>query len=331
MKPTAFLITIDTEGDNLWKDATQITTKNAQFLPRFQALCEKYGFKPCYLTNYEMATDPVYQAFAQDVIRRNAGEIGMHLHAWNSPPIHDLTGGKDAFYKPYLIEYPEQVMREKIHYMTALLEDTFSLKIHSHRAGRWAFNSTYAKILREEGYVVDCSVTPHIDWSGTRGSPDGNGGTNYRNFPTHAYFLDENDISRPGNSHLLEIPMTIQPKDADNWLEQLKKRVRALRGRYKHQWLRPRQGNLEEMQRVCHNAQEHGQDYLEFMLHSSEFMPAGSPTFPNEATIERLFEDLEILFSELSEYCFGCTPSEYHDRFVAAQAEKTDTKTNLPG
>ncbi len=30
-------------------------------------------------------------------------------------------------------------MREKVDYMTRLLEDTFQTKMVSHRAGRWAF------------------------------------------------------------------------------------------------------------------------------------------------------------------------------------------------
>src|SRR5512144_2975448 len=47
----SFLITIDTEGDNLWSRPREITTGNARYLPRFQALCEKYGLKPTYLTN----------------------------------------------------------------------------------------------------------------------------------------------------------------------------------------------------------------------------------------------------------------------------------------
>ena len=39
-----FLITIDTEGDDLWSHPRNITTKNARYLPRFQKLCESYGF-----------------------------------------------------------------------------------------------------------------------------------------------------------------------------------------------------------------------------------------------------------------------------------------------
>lgn len=47
-----FLITVDTEGDNLWqwKPGEKITTENSLFIPRFQELCEKYGLIPTYLT-----------------------------------------------------------------------------------------------------------------------------------------------------------------------------------------------------------------------------------------------------------------------------------------
>ena len=116
----AFLITIDTEGDDLWKRPRNITSRNARFLPRFQILCEKYALKPTYLVNYEMAKNSFFIEFGRDIIKRNAGEIGMHLHAWNNPPCIQLT--KDDFlYHPYLIEYSEQLMDDKIYH--ALLQE----------------------------------------------------------------------------------------------------------------------------------------------------------------------------------------------------------------
>lgn len=163
MTKPAFLITIDTEGDNLWQNHDRITTENTRFLPRFQALCEKYAFKPVYLTNYEMVMDPAYVEFARDVIARGVGEVGMHLHAWNSPPLTPLTDD-DWRHKPYLIEYPTDQIRAKVDHMTKLLEDAFQTKMLSHRAGRWAFNEYYASLLLEYGYQVDCSVTPRVNW-----------------------------------------------------------------------------------------------------------------------------------------------------------------------
>ena len=106
MSETPFIITIDTEGDDLWANPREITTRNSQYLPRFQSLCERFRFKPVYLANYEMAMSDVFVEFARDVIARGAGEIGMHLHAWNSPPLVPLTSDDFRFH-PYLIEYPE--------------------------------------------------------------------------------------------------------------------------------------------------------------------------------------------------------------------------------
>ncbi|EOC0417591.1 polysaccharide deacetylase family protein [Cronobacter malonaticus] len=314
MHKPAFLITIDTEGDNLWQKHDSITTENAKYLPRFQELCEKYHFKPVYLTNYEMATDPFYIEFAKDVIVRNTAEIGMHLHAWNSPPIVPLTSD-DWLHKPYLIEYTDAVMREKVAYMTMLLEDTFQTKMHSHRAGRWAFDERYARLLLEHGYQVDCSVTPKVNWQTAKGAPHGTGGTDYRHFPHHAYFIDENDICREGSSPLLEVPMSIQYKHSalmnsiKEGYDRLRKKVRSP----SVYWLRPMGGNNETMKRVVQQSLAQGADYVEYMLHSSEYMPGGSPTFKTEQDIDRLYDDLDAFFAWLAPQAQGMTLAEYYE------------------
>lgn len=88
-----FLITVDTEGDNLWqwKPGEKITTENSLFIPRFQELCEKYGLIPTYLTNYEMACDDRWVEYARKKEKDGKCEIGMHIHAWNSPPDYKLN------------------------------------------------------------------------------------------------------------------------------------------------------------------------------------------------------------------------------------------------
>jgi hypothetical protein len=313
MDKPAFLITLDTEGDNLWRNRSgKVTTRNVQFLPRFQSLCEKYNFKPTWLTNYEMASDPAYVEFGRDLLARGQGEIGMHLHAWYSPPEYALTDD-DWRYQPYLIEFPENILRDKVAYMTDLLESAFQQKMTSHRAGRWAFDEVYARALIDNGYLVDCSVTPRVDWRNSSGAPQGKGGTDYSLFPDHAYYLDINDISRAGDSPLLELPMSIQYRYGA-FTNQLKKVWNDVRGKKRGpsvNWLRPVGGNVEQMKQVAEQTLSQGNDYVEFMLHSSEFMPDGSPTFKNEADIERLYDDLEQLLSWLQSRTQGMTLTEY--------------------
>lgn len=77
-----FIITMDTEGDNLWNwhEGDEITTHNTHYLLRFQQLCEKYGFKPVWLTNYEMIMDPDYVEFIKNVEKNHTGELGITVY-----------------------------------------------------------------------------------------------------------------------------------------------------------------------------------------------------------------------------------------------------------
>lgn len=318
----AFLITIDTEGDNLWSYPRTITTRNARYLGRFQSLCERYGFKPTWLTDYEMAMCPHYREFAHDVLKRGTGEVGMHLHAWNSPPILPLTDD-DFAYGTYLVEYPESVMREKIRVLTALLEDEFQVPQVSHRAGRWAFNEVYARLLVEFGYRVDCSVAPKVSYISYKGDPNGKGGTDYTHFPDLPYHLDLSDIGRPGPSPLLEVPVTIMNL-RPRWAASIPRT--SLPGRLANRiyppiaWLRPNGRNLGTMLRLVRRAAQQARPCVEFMLHSSEFMPGGSPVFPGEREIETLYAHLDELFATASRHFSGATLAEFAGTYQAAAA-----------
>jgi len=333
MAETPFIITVDTEGDNLWGRPRAITTRNAAYLPRFQRLCEKFGFKPVYLANYEMAKSDVFVEFGRDVAARGAGEIGMHLHAWNSPPLEPLTSD-DFFHQPYLIEYPERVMREKIRTITRLLEDRFGRKMVSHRAGRWAFDARYAAMLLDEGYLVDCSVTPGVDWSGAPGDPDGNGGPDYTSFPHHPYFLSPCDISIASSGGLLEVPMTVQPSRLfrrSPWVYRapgLRRVVRKMSPALR--WLCPvallEKQNLDAMLELARRARDERPAHMEFMLHSSELMAEGSPSFRSALEIDRLYARLELLFEELSAWCRGMTLGEFRDWWIRSPNEAGATR-----
>ena len=58
-------------------------------------------------------------------------------------------------------------------------------------------------------------------------------------------------------------------------------------------------------------------NYLEFTLHSSEFMPGGSPTFRTDDDIERLYDHLEALFSRVRSHFGGETLAEFAGRYGA--------------
>jgi hypothetical protein len=311
-----FLVTVDAEEDDGWAAMPSTTTRNAAFLPRFQRLCESFGLRPTYLTNYPMATSDEFIDFGRDLVARGAGEIGMHLHAWNTPPIVPITDN-DARHHTYLIDYCLPVMRQKIVRMTACLADTFGIPILSHRAGRWAFDSRYAGLLLEEGYRIDCSVTPYMNWRRHPGAPSGQGGTDYTKYPELPYFLDAQDPSRVGSNGLLELPVTILP----SWTTKDRSRGARLAGAIAawlgqrpsspFLWLRPNGRNRDEMIDLVERVRQEGRPYAQFMIHSSELMPGGSPYFRRADDIERLYEDLDALFTFVRGRFVGETLTEF--------------------
>lgn len=304
-----FIITIDTEGDNLWawKDGDEITTKNTYFLNRFQNLCSQYNFKPVWLSNWEMLQNDDYVSFVKEQLAQNACELGMHLHAWNTPPIIKLPKSSNSG-APYLIEYPAEVMEKKIKAITELILQRFGITPVSHRAGRWAMNDMYFRLLWKYGYKIDCSYTPGISWKNSRGQTPGFGGSDYRNI-----------VCEPQEIHnLLEIPVTVkrthriflpEKRTIENTLAMV---YHTLKGG--NVWLRPNGNNLKEMLWLIDTNMESDSDYLMFMIHSSELMPGGSPTFPDQKSIELLYDHLEKIFDYISEKYIGCTLEEYYNK-----------------
>lgn len=306
-----FIITMDTEGDNLWawKPGMPIHTENTRYLRRFQNLCERYGFRPVWLTNYEMICDPRYVDFISNVEEKQTGELGMHLHAWNNPPEYNLPVAQNG--APYLIEYPIDIMEQKIKFLTEEITHRTGITPVSHRAGRWAMNQDYFDLLIRYGYQVDCSVTPHINWADSAGQSEGARGTDYSAYPEKPY----NITASNGNGSILEVPVSV--RKADKMLLPLDTNLKyvaktALRTRKGMAlWLRPDGHNLTQMKYLADRIRDSDDAYLMFMLHSSELMPGGSPTFQSEGAIEKLYADMEKLFSCLSQDFEGITLRDF--------------------
>lgn len=289
-----FIITIDTEGDNLWgwKEGTKIGTDNSKYLPRFQSLCDEFHFKPTWLTNWEMLQNQEYVEFVKKEQAAGRCEIGMHLHAWNNPPFYELPRNEKSG-KPYLIEYPVEIMEAKIKSITDLFLSIFGFVPASHRAGRWAINEEYFRLLYQYGYKIDCSITPLISWKSSMGRKPGFEGPDYTKERSDVYY-------RQG---ILEVPVTVLPFKEG-----------------KTTWLRPRNRNLEDMLWLVEQIENADTDYLMFMLHSSELMPGGSPTFQTEEQIEKLYEDLRILFERIAQGYDGITLEEYGMRVMGNES-----------
>lgn len=310
-----FIITVDTEGDNLWEPVIRpngmrhITVKNAAYIERFQKTCEKYHFIPTYLVNYEMAKAEPFAGMAREWVKDKKCEIGMHMHAWNTPPVYELQYRRGSN-NPYAGEYPRKVLWAKLKGMTELLQEQFGVKPVSHRGGRWYIDAWYIQALEKLGYTADCSATPGVSWKNHIGY--GRGGRDYRKFPQKVYRLDNRHIFREGNSRILEVPPTITSLPAGRRVKDILCRPHAYREiMSKKIWLRPNGNNLQDMIGIVEQYEKSECDYLEFMIHSSELMPGGSPTFLSRSSIENMYSHLEAVFERAESTYKGSSLSSY--------------------
>lgn len=305
MNKKYFIITIDTEGDNQWKwkPGDSISTNNVDYLDRFQELCNKFSFKPVWLTNYEIINNDRFVEFVINVETSATGELGMHLHAWNTPPYYELPRINDS--APYLIEYPPDIMEAKIVTMTDAIINRTGFIPTTHRAGRWAMNERYFELILKHGYCTDCSLTPHIDWSNASGQSQNSKGTNYTSASEKAYSING----------ILEVPMSIRM--SHHFFKPGISSIRKYLGAAYHSikgkpvWMRPNGNNYDELVWLSKRIKYSNSDYLMFMLHSSELMPGGSPTFQSKESIEKLYEQMEALFTMLSKMYKGITLRDY--------------------
>lgn len=297
----SFIITIDTEGDNLWsyKKGTKVTTNNVKYISRFQELCNKFGYKPVWLTNYEMIQSDEYVHVIKPYLNEALCEIGIHIHAWNNPPAYQLNAKYSG--NPYLIEYPLDVMYSKFKTTYDLIEQKLGVKVKSHRSGRWAMDDRYFKLLEDFDILCDCSYTPTVSWIDAEGETISSG-SDYRHVIQDAHMV--------GN--ILEVPATVRKYNHYLSNGSLKHQIKTLLlgGRI---WLRPALNSLADMKKLVKDVScEPENDYLEFMLHSSELMPGGSPYFTSDKHIEKLYLDMEELFSHVASLGYvGCTLHDY--------------------
>jgi hypothetical protein len=310
-----FIISIDTEGDNQWDHGRELTVENIKYVPRFQNLCEKYHIKPTYLITSEVAEDSFAREIFKDYIERDTAEIGTHLHSWTTPPFLDKPGYR--FNDPnhaFATEFADDFLTEKLRNITEQIESSFGKRPLSFRSGRFGFNDNLAKILADNSYIVDSSITPYSKWNEQKGLPGGSGGPVFIDktpFPYRYNF---------GNNSLLEIPVTILPtrfplnrnKELASYYfgnvddNILLKVVRKLLYRNQPLWMRPlRSMNLRMFEELINEAARLRLPHLVMMFHSSELMPGCSIYRQDEDAIEELYDLLESFFVLLHDKNIG--------------------------
>jgi hypothetical protein len=313
------IVTVDVEADNQWLEEPIATIENVFALPRFHDLAKKYQFKPSYLLTYEVASDPRAVALFRLWRDKGEAEIGAHLHPWTTPPI----GQPDSF-KRFPSELSDDELREKFANLTRVIEKNFGRPPRSYRAGRFGLDGRQISLLREFGYVADCSVTPKVSWDKPKLDRPGENGPDWRGAPVGPYFPSEDNPAFPADQRngILELPMTILATGFAAREGRLNRFLLKLPGDifsrvirklfYRMKWLRVfPETTADDWPALYRAAVINNLPVIEFMIHSSELSAGMSPYAKTEAAVEKIYRNLESLFEFLkSKAVSGATLSE---------------------
>jgi len=303
------IVTIDTECDKSanWRTADPLGFRGVTHaIPsRLQPLFARTGIRPTYLLSPEVMTDP---ESCQTLRSLSGVELASHLHGDYMVPHIKTWDYAGTITDEMQWEYPPELERAKLAALTELFHQQFGRLPTSFRAGRFGIGPHTGRWLRELGYLVDSSVTPHICWTSRHGvkRPD------FRGFPERPYTVaPEGSIATPGKSDFLEVPVTILPPGT----------VPANNGRDPI-WFRPWYSDGETLchilRHVADGKPENGLHRpLVMMFHNVELMAGASPYPQTEADVERYLQMMARVFELAAQLGIqSCTLTEYYQRHM---------------
>ncbi|MGZ8407565.1 MAG: glycosyltransferase [Caulobacteraceae bacterium] len=157
---TQLLLTVDVEEQFDWGkfSSTEFSVDGQQALAEFHASSRGLGISPVYLVTHAIMANPAFAEFFRAVLAEGAGEVGIHLHSWSTPPHWETLNSFNSFQ----CNLPEHVERRKLESMCRCFEETFGRPARIHRAGRWGGSDRTADLLENLGIEVDLSPSPYF-------------------------------------------------------------------------------------------------------------------------------------------------------------------------
>jgi len=286
------IVTIDTEEDN-WDDygADRPAVSNVDRIEALQELLDSFGVRPTYLVTYPVARSPAASGILRRILDRGGCEIGAHCHPWSTPPFEERRTERNSM----LCNLEPTLQARKIETLTRVIEDSFSRRPTSFRAGRWAYSRGVAAAVASAGYVVDTSVAPYVDWSEMHG-PD------FSDVALRSWFRPGELFGGPADSEPIEIPATVGFLQKNfEVARRLHRRltrgpIRRLRlygvlyrmRLLNRVWLSPEFQSSREMIALTRVAARNGMRHVNLVFHSST-LQAGLTPFVRTKDDERVF------------------------------------------
>ena len=304
--PLLLIVSLDTEEDNWNRSRNGVTVQNICELRRLAQVCDRLGVRPTYFTTYHVAIDPEAAAVVRDVGEESRGEIGAHLHPWNTPPLTEEFVPRNSMVK----NLPADLQLAKIETLTDALEEAFGRRPRAFRAGRYGIGPDTVAALVACGYRVDSSVSPFVNLQEVDDGPT------FVGAPFKRYRLAPyRDVREPDpDGPVLEMPLSygfnrgpfpvwhrvqrVLEAAPLRWLRLpgLASRV----GLSRRLSLNPEYESVADMLTLSARLLDHGVRQLHMSCHTPSLIPGLSPFTPTAADVERLYASIEAYVEGLA-------------------------------
>ncbi|HTI69014.1 MAG TPA: FkbM family methyltransferase [Candidatus Limnocylindria bacterium] len=309
------IVSIDTECDKShnWRTASPLTFRGVvDAVPqRLQPLFADFGIRPTYLISPEVMCDRDSVAALRSL--RDV-ELTTHLHGDYIVPQIKTWDFAGSITDEMQWEYGPELERAKLASLTEMFLQQFGHQPKTFRAGRFGASQHTGAILRDLGYILDSSVTPHICWTSRQGvkRPD------YRGFPEMPYTLGgEGNIWKPATAgRFLELPVTVLPTGTV-----------AANSPQEPIWFRPWYSDADTLCRVLdHVLQQPAVNGvrrpLVMMFHNVELLAGASPYPQTEAEVQRYLDMMKRVFELAAKRGVrSCTMAEYHAHYFGEEIQ----------
>lgn len=271
------LLSLDVEEEGLFRRRYQCRgpqVRNVECLKKLFPILER-GARPTFFCAYSVLTNEDALG-ALDTVRKY-GEVGAHLHHWNTPPIGPNIPGDGILEAVPAAQLPLQCLDAKLEHLLEACRAYAGDAVCSFRMGRWDLHGDMLPFLQARGIKVDASVRPLHCFS------DKNLGPDHFCAPRDPYWIPVN------GEKILEVPLTVTPllspltliPNRAAWGKRLRETLRY--------WgalaLLPVEHPLWLMKLTTNLHLNSGATTLSLTWHSSDLMPGGNPRLPDEAAV----------------------------------------------
>ncbi len=164
------LVVVDTEEEFDWSkpfDRNNDSVQAMRHIGRFQNICDRYGIRPTYATNYPVSSQSDGIEPLKEILDDKRALLAAHVHPWVNPPYNEQVNEKNSFSGNLAYE----LEKDKLKILLDTQEDSFGIRPRIYKAGRYGVGPNTASILNELGIDIDLSVCPPMDYSSGHG-PD---------------------------------------------------------------------------------------------------------------------------------------------------------------